>query len=238
MKNKLLDKPKHVKERYFRLKFYRKFNPFLMKILLLKLRISLTISERKRIKILDSTFNTMIKERNRLDKDKFQALNELYNISIFFLLAEKDLAAIKIDAFTHLNPWKRNLSLRIMLLIIHERDINKVASGKTLNYIYSHLDINEKLKNKLIDSFRNMKKIQDKINYILKDIRNNSIAHRDKDAMLQYQTINGINILKIKDILNEYFIASNNIMKSLITLTQELSTISSLLSQYSEKEKN
>ena len=83
-----------------------------------------------------------------------------------------------------------------------------------------------------------MKKIQDKINYILKDIRNNSIAHRDKDAMLQYQTINGINILKIKGILNEYSIASNNIMKSLITLTQELSTISSLLSQYSEKEKN
>lgn len=238
MKNKLLDKPKRVKERYFRLKFYRNFNSFLMKILLLKLRISLIISERKRIKILDSTFNTMIKERNRLDKDKFQALNELYNISMFFLLAEKDLAAIKIDAFTHSNPWKRNLSLRIMLLIIHERDITKVASGKTLNYIYSHLNINEKLKNKLVDSFRNMKKIQDKINYILKDIRNNSIAHRDKDAMLQYQTINGINILKIKDILNEYSIASNNIMKSLITLTQQLSTLSSLLSQYSEKEKN
>ena len=238
MKNKLLDKPKRVQKRYFRLKFYRNSNSFFMKILLLKLRISLIISEKKRIKILDSTFNTMIKERNRLDKDKFQALNGLYNISMFFLLAEKDLAAIKIDALTHSNPWKRNLSLRIMLLIIHERDITKVASGKTLNYIYSHLNINEKLKNKLVDSFRNMKKIQDKINYILKDIRNNSIAHRDKDAMLQYQTINGINILKIKDILNEYSIASNNIMKSLITLTQQLSTLSSLLSQYSEKEKN
>ena len=163
MKNKLLNKPKHIQERYFRLKFYKKFNPFLMKILLLKLRISLTISERKRLKVLDSTFDTMLKERERLDKDKFQALNELYNISMFFLLAEKDLAAIKIDAFTHLNPWKRNLSLRIMLLIIHERDITKVASGKTLNYIYSHLEIDENLKKRFIDSFRNMKKYKIKL---------------------------------------------------------------------------
>ena len=56
--------------------------------------------------------------------------------------------------------------------------------------------------------------------------------------MLQYQTIHKINILKMKDILNEYSIASNNIMESLIMLMQHLSTLSSLLSQYSEKEKS
>ena len=153
-------------------------------------------------------------------------------------MAERDLKAIKIDAFSHPDPWKRNLSVRIMLLIIHERDMSKVASGKIMKEIYEEAKISGELRSSMVQAVRGISKAQKRTQKILSKIRNNTIAHQDSDAMLQYELIDKVDINSAKETIEEYFEASHIFFDILPALLLEASTFPSLLSQYSSSEPN
>ncbi len=177
--------------------------------------------------------STTVKEYRKINKTKLSKTKDIFNISLFLLLAERDLQAIKIDAFSHPDPWKRNLSLRVMLLIIHERDISKVASGNKMREIYNQLDIDDGLKMKIISSLREINKVHAKVKKQLSEIRNSTIAHRDGDSMLQYDVIEKLSINQIKELVTEYYEASNDFMGLLTQLLLEASTLKSMIHQYS-----
>jgi hypothetical protein len=88
---KLLDQPQEVINRWARIKAIRTFRPFIEEIFRIKLRISLKISERDRQNAMKNAFDTTIREYRKLKDSDFEATKTLFNISLFFLLAEKDL---------------------------------------------------------------------------------------------------------------------------------------------------
>lgn len=235
---KLLDQPQEVINRWVSIKTIRTLRPYVEGFFLLKLRISLSIEERKRKKAMEDAFATTIRQYRKIKDSNFEASKAIFNISLFFLLAERDLQAIKVDAFTHHDPWKRSLSLRVMLLIIHERDLNKVASGKVMKGIYETTHISEDVKGSMIKAIRGINKAQKKTQKVLSSMRNNTIAHRDSDAMLQYELINNTDIDSVKEIITEYFEASHKFFNILPQLMIEASTMASLLSQYSNSAPN
>ncbi len=239
MKNKLLSKPKNVIERWSRFNTYKKLKklaPYLERILLFKLRIELKFKNSKKTKVIESALKAVIKEQERIDKNKFPNLAKLFNFSAYILLAERDIQSMHTDAFTHKNPVKRNLSLRIMILTIHERDLSKVLNAKELQEIYDDSSISKDLREKLVNAFRQMSKAQKKANFRFKDIRNISIAHRDKDAYLQYNTIENIKILEMANILEEYYSASRTLIEVMPLLIEEASSTKSLMKQYFKNE--
>ncbi|WP_299491822.1 hypothetical protein [uncultured Shewanella sp.] len=233
-----MDQPQEVINRWVAIKTIRLFRPYIERIFLLKLRLTLKWSERKRKKALTRTFETTIREYRKLQNSEFRASKKIFNIALFFLLAERDLQAIKIDAFTHPDPWKRNLSVRVMLLIIHERDMSKVASGKVMKEIYEEARISDDLKSSMIQAVRGISKAQKRTQKILTEIRNNTIAHRDSDAMLQYELIDKVGIKSAKETIEEYFEASHIFFGILPKLLLEASTLPALLSQYSSSKPN
>ncbi len=57
--------------------------------------------------MLASTLQTIAYETARAKRLKFEANTTVLNIGLFFLIAERDIQAVKIDALTHPDPWVR-----------------------------------------------------------------------------------------------------------------------------------
>ena len=234
----LLDQPQEVINRWARIKAIRTFRPLIEEIFRIKLRLSLKLSEREDQKAMTNAFDVTIREYRKIKDSDLDASKTIFNISLFFLLAEKDLQAIKVDAFSHRDPWKRNLSLRIMLLIIHERDLSKVASGNKMKTVYEQANISDDLKESMIKALRGVNKAQKKTQKLLSEMRNNTIAHRDSDAMLQYELIEKTEMNAVKEIITEYYEASHIFFSILPSLISEAGSAQSLLAQLSNAKPN
>ena len=234
----MFDQPQEVINRWARIKAIKTIKPYVDYIFIWKLRITLLLKERRKAKVLKATFNTILIEYRKLEQTQFESLKTLFNISLFFLLAERDLQAIKIDALSHPDPWKRNLSLRIMLLIIHERDISKVASANIMNTVYSQSKISDEIKNQMIESLRRVNKVQKKVNKLLATTRNFTIAHRDSNSMQQYKEIEKVTVDQVMGITEEYFEASNVFASVMPKILSNASNVYSLLNQYGKKGPN
>jgi len=204
-KRKLFDQPQDVINRWFSIKAIRITRPYIEEVSRLYLRLKLQISERKRKKALEKTFDTIVREAQKAAKREFHSTSEIFNIALYFLLAEKDIQALKIDALTHPNKWKRNLNLRVMLLVMHEWDMSKVAPANKMNAIYKNANISEELRREMSLALRAMNKAQTKAKKLLSKIRHSTIAHRDADALLQYRTIIGLDTAEALKILATFY---------------------------------
>lgn len=237
-KRKLFDQPQKVINRWFKIKAIKISKPYIESITRFYLRIKLKVSERKGKKQLQSTFDTIVRESTKAQKRNFHSTKEIFNISLFFLLAEKDIQALKIDALTHPDAWQRNLSLRVMLLVMHEWDMSKVASANKMNTIYENADISQELRQEMNLALRAMKKAQNKARKLLSHIRHSTIAHRDPNALYQYKTIVGLNTIQSLKILASFYEAVNLFNKALPKLMLEASQPMSLLKQYGKNPNN
>jgi hypothetical protein len=233
-KKKLFDQPQKVINRWFAIKAIRICRPYIENALRLYLRIKLTLRERKRSTALTSALNTTILEFKKLSKSNFEPLKIFFNLSLFFLIAEKDLHAVKIDAITHADEWKRNLSLRVMLLIIHEWDVAKVAPANKLNEAYETAGISHELREEMRLAFRKINKAHIKAKRILAHTRHTTIAHRDPDALLQYQIISKLDTASTLLIVASFFEGADLFIQTLPKLLLEAGSTRSLLKQHCE----
>lgn len=234
-KRKLFDQPQEVINRWFSIKAIRVSRPYIEGASRFYLGIKLQISERKRKRALDKAFETIVREAQKSEKREFHSTKEIFNIALYFLLAEKDIQALKIDALTHPNKWKRNLNLRVMLLVMHEWDMSKVAPANKMNAIYENAGINEELRREMTLALRSMNKAQTKAKKLLSKIRHSTIAHRDADAMLQYRTIVSLYTMEALKILASFYESIDLFNKALPKLMIASSHPRALLKQYGKK---
>jgi len=151
------------------------------------------------------------------------------NIGLYYLIAEKDIQTVKIDALTHHNRWKRLLSLRIILLTIYEWDMGK-ASSKNLKELLSKSSVDEDLQKELFHSLRLLRRSQEKAAKILHFERNATIAHRDPDALLQINTIENLNHKKVFAAAEEFYASSAVFMSVFPKVMLQASTTQGLFS--------
>ncbi|EJM92484.1 hypothetical protein [Pseudomonas sp. GM67] len=232
-KKKLFDQPPRVINRWFAIKAIRISRPYIESSLRFYLRIKLTLRERERSLALTSTLNTTIKEFRKLNQSNLEPLKIFFNLSLFFLLAEKDIHAVKIDAITHSDEWKRNLSLRVMLLVIHEWDMSKVAPANKLNEAYEAAGISEELREEMRVAFRKINKAHVKAKHLLAHIRHTTIAHRDADALLQYDVIKKLDTTSVINVAASFYEGADLFTQALPKLILEAGSTRSLLKQHS-----
>lgn len=225
-RKKLLQQKSPVIERYMRLRMHRNamgLSRFIM-------RRALPFKERERERALAGALASFAKQTAKSRRYGFEASATLFNLGLFFLIAERDIQSVKVDALTHPDPWKRSLCARIILLIIHELDMDKVA-GVKLRTALESAGVPEEAKRQATQAMREVRNAQQKARKQFAFLRNATIAHRDADALLQYRSIIQIDEKKVIRIAGEFYDGTRRFLSIMPTLVPQVGTWPGLLNQ-------
>ena len=229
-KRKLFDQSPELINRYVRLTVARWTK---RKAFALSRRISrprLIWNERGRKRALVSTLQTIAYETARAKRLKLEANTTVLNIGLFFLIAERDIQAVKIDALTHPDPWVRGLASRLMLLTVHELDIDKVAGSK-LRQALDDGKVPEALRNEVTEAMRSIRKAQAQAQKQFASLRNSTIAHRDPDALQQYRDIVALDGLEVTKVVVDFYAGTSKFLAVMPRLLTHLGRMDGLLAQ-------
>lgn len=233
-KRRLFQERKELVQRYVRLAVYRKTKNRSKAIARRIVRLRLLWTERERKRLLDATLKTVAFETARARKNGFETVSHVMNLGLFFLIAERDIQAVKVDALTHPDPWRRSLAARVMLLTIHELDIDK-AAGSKLRQSFQDGRVPEELQSAVTEAMRTIRKAQTRAQRQFAELRNSTIAHRDADAVRQYRDIVEIDGLEVTNIAAEFYEGTHLFSAVLPKLILHLGTWSSLAAQLTAK---
>lgn len=152
------------------------------------------------------------------------------------MLAERDIQALKADDFSHPNETKRNFSLRTLILTIYEWDMGKVT-GRKMHFIYEGTGLSETSKSQVVNSLKELKKVRKVIESQFSEIRRNTIAHRDKEAIKQYEIISGLDVMIFSESLTQFYKASDVLLTSMLVAMLEIGSPNNLIHQANSSKK-
>lgn len=227
---KLLHQRKELVNRYVRLVVYRWMTRKAFALARRLIRPRLQWSERKRKIALVSALETLAAEAARARRLGFESSAVVLNLGLFFLLAERDIQAVKIDALTHHDSWTRGLAARVMLLTIHELDIDKVAGSK-LRQALDDGATPECLKQEVIEAMRDIRKAQARAQRQFAYPRNSTIAHRDADAIRQYRDIIEIDEKEVTRVAADFYSGTSKFIAVIPRLLAQLSSWQGIVHQ-------
>lgn len=194
------------------------------------MRYVLSMRERKRLEALIAALSEVSIQATRSRRYEFASSAVVLNLALFFLIAERDIQAVKIDALTHPDAWRRKLCARIILLTIHELDLDKVAGNK-LREALVDAGVSEETKNQATLAIRAVRKAQQKAQKEFAFLRNATIAHRDPDAVVQYRSIAEIDEMEVCRIAGDFYQASHLFLNIIPELLIRVGTMPGLMSQ-------
>lgn len=235
-RRKLLQQRSELVERYMRLVVHRKAKLIALSWARCISRPRLQWNDRKRNRLLASTLKTVAIEAARARRLNFEANTSVLNLGLYFLIAERDIQAVKIDALTHPDAWQRGVASRVMLLTIHELDLDKVAGNK-LRQALEDGNVPEELRQKVTEAMRAIRKAQARAQRQFAYLRNSTIAHRDPDAIRQYSDIVAIDGYEVTKIAAEFYEGTEKFMSVLPLLLTYLSTWPGLMGQLAAQAK-
>lgn len=227
---KLLQQRPELVNRYVRIAVRRWMMPKMRAVARRVTRPRLQWSERKRGLVLVSTLETLALETARASRLGFEANTVVLNLALFFLIAERDIHAVKIDALTHPDAWTRGLAARVMLLTIHELDIDKVAGNK-LRQALDDCQAPESLRQEVTEAMRTIRKAQARAQRQFAYLRNSTIAHRDADALQQYRDITEIDGLEVTTVAADFYAGTSKFIEIIPKLLVQMSTWQSMIGQ-------
>lgn len=155
----------------------------------------------------------------------------VHRVSLFFLTANRDIAAIKVDLLTAEDWWLRKLLARNVALMMYELNLSKVA-GKEFREAINYFGPPKDLRQRLAKNLKNVRKVQTELHDEFREIRNKTIAHRDADAMYQYRLIRNIDEVKVVTRAGAYFEAASSLITDLTELTDTAGDMRHLINQY------
>jgi hypothetical protein len=231
---RFLEKDRTVQERFFRLKFQKNFGYKLKNILLWRLHRKLNKEFLFFEKSINKAIETTVFEYRKIDESMFPASKPFFNIGLFFLLAARDVQALKADAFAHPNKTKRNVALRALLLTIYEWDMGKVT-GRKMHFIYETTGLSDASKNGIVLALKELKKARKDVESQFSEARHNAIAHREANALRQHEIISDLEIMQFKVVLKKFFNASDLLLSSLVPAMLEIGSTKSHFNQLAKE---
>jgi hypothetical protein len=187
--------------------------------------------QRPNQKALEDAFEVVKDQAISSREQGFKGSATIFNMALYILIAERDVQALKIDALTHRDEWKRKLCMRVILLTIHELNLDK-AAGTALRDALAAPGISNDTKTKMIAALRLFRGIQKKAETQIAPLRNTAIAHRDADAVLQTKAIEDLNATTVFSIAEEFYVAVRKVFDALPNLVRESARMHSLLHQW------
>lgn len=221
---------RQVQERWWRMVFQKRFGKKLKALLLWRLHRKLNKEFQLKDKVINNTILTVVEQMEKIDVEYFPASKQFFNLSLYFLLAERDIQALKADAFAHPNKTKRGIALRTLLLTIYEWDMTKVT-GKKMGFIFDCTGLSDESKKEVSGALKELRKAHKVTVQQFREVRLNTIAHRDADALNQYEIISRLDIRDFSGPITNFYQASDKLLKSLVMTTIEIGSQRSLFNQ-------
>jgi len=154
----------------------------------------------------------------------------IHRVSIFLLNANRDLQVSVADMLTSRNWWLRKFLARNMALLLYELDFSKVM-GKQFRSAINFFSPPRAFRDELATNLKALRRLHATLRLEFERIRNNTIAHRDADAMRQYRMIRALDEMTIARRCGEFFETAEPLIKQLIVLTTTSSELHHLLNQ-------
>lgn len=236
-KSRLFKKDKIVQERWHRMNFHRKYSKRLRSLFLRRLHIKLKFEFRSKDIAINKTISTIVYEAKKLDVALPPTTKEFFNLGLYFLLAERDIQALKADAFAHPNVTKRSIALRTLLFTIYECDMGKVI-GKGMHNIYQMTNLSGENKGELVNALEDLEKTRKLIESKFALVRHSTIAHREIDAFAQCEILENLDLMKLAKEISAFYSASNRLSEALVSSLSEIGVVSSIISQTSYSKKS
>ena len=186
-------------------------------------------TERVRKEALEKTIAVIVRQAGRSVDLGFDDNAVVLNLALFFLIADRDIQAVKVDALTHPDAWQRGLAARVMLLTLHELDLDK-AAGKSFNDVVQQ-KLSPELAKRVAMAMRDVRRAQRRAVVEFSHLRDSTIAHRDRDALAQYRDITAINALRVNEIASDFYAATSGFLDAIPQIFLELGTPGSLIAQ-------
>lgn len=193
-------------------------------------RPKLRWAERHRIRAADDAIAAGVEKLAQLREGRFNDSHIIFNVALHFLLAERDIQALKVDMLTHPDPWTRGLAMRVTLLTIYEWDLDEVA-GKRFRDALANLPVRDATKQEMTAALRAVRKVRNRIKKRFGDLRNYAIAHRDADALAQHALITELRADEVMPLLSEFYEAARRFVRALPDAMLAAGETSTLLAQ-------
>ena len=168
------------------------------------MRPRLQWKERERIRAIDRAITVVRKQTAAFAEGGFYDSLAVFNVALHFLLAERDIQALKIDALTHPDAWMRGLALRVMLLTVYEWDTDKVT-GKAFRDATLSLRLSQESRLAMTRALRATRKSRERMTKRFGNVRNYVIAHRDADALAQWRIIQELDMREALPLIGEFY---------------------------------
>jgi hypothetical protein len=142
-------------------------------------------------------------------------------------MVERDFAYSKIDAICHPNTWRRRYHLRIVIMTIYEWKIAQAFDSEFYACL-DRLDVPPELIGRFKAATKVFNKAKEQADKEFSWIRNNAIAHRNRDGLGVYKKITQLNEKRSIDLVSEVFVgveAIMNVLTPLIVISGSLQSI-------------
>lgn len=187
-------------------------------------------SERKRASALAGALEACAREALRARRMGLESSETVFNLALFFLVAERDIQIMKVDALTHPDAWTRSLCARVILLTIHELDLDK-AGGTRLRQALDDTAAPAALRQDLTAALRSIRAAQQRAQRQFAELRHSTIAHRDADAITQYRRIGDIEGLAVLATAAEFYAGTHAFLQVMPRVLSHVGGMSGLVSQ-------
>lgn len=198
------------------------------------MRPKLQWQQRAHIRALEDAIIETEKHASWMAAGGFTDSHVVFNVALHFLLAERDIQALKTDMLTHPDPWVRGLALRVTLLTIYEWDVHKVT-GAEFQRALAALPLADEARAAMRGSLRAVGRIRDRIVKQFGDVRNHVIAHRDADALAQYRMLRRLNADDVLPLVVEFYDAVRMFIGALPEVIVAAGCTQTLFNQMLEK---
>ena len=186
-KRKLFEQDPKLIQRWVKIRF----SSFASPIARFYMRPILHFKERKRIREIEKSVDSTLLLVARCKKEGYSDTLVVANAALYLLLAELDIAMIKVDALTHPHAWKRKLYIRLFVLTAFERNIHHVF-GRSFRDSVERLGCEPSLLEALTKELREFRRTHEKLQYRYKYYRDETIAHRESDAISTHKAIKNL----------------------------------------------
>lgn len=181
------------------------------------------------LKIYD--IHSQIDVKDKAKKLYIKSLEDFYDVCIFNSITSLDLDVV-IDGFINsASDWQKKFYARSMILIVHEHleVIHRLMSSKFYDFLLSS-PFFELVHEDIIKNRKSYKDLNKKKKF-LHELRNNIIAHRNKNGEELFNLINNIDLkevfslcLELQSVLKEFVKISTSIVNIIIENFQEFYT--------------
>jgi len=178
------------------------------------MRPVLYFREKKRIREINKTLETVLSLIKRCKTEGYTDTLVVANASLYLIMAELDIANVKVDALTHPDTWKRKLCVRFLILTVFEWKIHHVF-GREFRQSLERLDCNPDTVRRLTETLREFRKIHDSIQHKYKYYRDKTIAHREANATEAYKKLKSIDEKEFFELVGDLYSCIGEILQCL-----------------------